>query len=98
MHFALVGDGFVCDTIFLHEIVNVFIDGDGSSKAGKAGPGGTSEDKKTLVIRTDINGHNAGRTYIHRTKNHQDLKMWCTEISAAMKKVSPRSHTLDPTP
>ena len=55
------------------------------SRQTQAG-GATSEDKKTLVIRTDINGHNAGRTYIHRTKNHQDLKMWYTEISAAMKK------------
>ena len=79
LYFSIVGDDFVCDEIPLHEITNVFIDGDAK------GDGGTSEDKKTLVIRTDINGFNSGRTYIHRTKRPEDLLMWNRELNVAVR-------------
>lgn len=79
LYFSMVGDDFVCDEIPLHEINNVFIDGDAK------GDGGTSEDKKTLVIRTDIMGFNSGRTYIHRTKRPEDLLMWNRELNVAVR-------------
>jgi len=49
----------------------VFIDGEAKQKSdGKRVSGSeTAEDKKTLVIRTDMNGHNSGRTYIHRSQD-----------------------------
>jgi hypothetical protein len=66
----------------------VFIDGESKQKSDGQSTSGseTSEDKKTLVIRTDINGHNSGRTYIHRTKYPEDLQMWLREISSAVQK------------
>ena len=86
LYFSIVGDELVCDEIPLHEITNVFIDGEAKldGKSG-VGDGGTSEDKKTLVIRTDINGFNSGRTYIHRTKRPEDLLMWNRELNVAVR-------------
>ncbi|EKX36484.1 hypothetical protein GUITHDRAFT_145749 [Guillardia theta CCMP2712] len=86
LSFSDVGVDEVEDEILLHEVKNVFIQG----QVGGAHEAMHPDDERTLVIRTDPHGNNCGRTYIFRCKTPEECNQWRTAVKAAYKAAQAR--------
>eukprot|EP00960_Hanusia_phi_P032163 749724-Hanusia_phi.AAC.1 len=81
LSFSDVGVDEVEDEIQLHEVTNVFVQGNVGGKHEALHP----DDNRTLVIRTDPHGQ---RNF--SSKSEDDCRLWQTEVKAAYKAAQAR--------